>query len=177
MIVEPDPECRSGSGLQEASMFKTFLIACGGFIAGAVLTYLVVVFGTVFMWDMTGVHDQDGGGAMALGLVIGPFLALIGGIVCAALTTRWAVRRNRNAPPQSDQDKARDSVRFFVIGGAILGGIIGHYAAQIGFYFVSPISLDSFWIVQAIIWIPRFATLLGAVGGGLLVWRKMRYSF
>jgi hypothetical protein len=155
-------------------MFKTFLIACGGFIAGAVATYLVVVLGTTLVWDMTGVHDQDGGGAMTLGLVIGPFFALIGGLASAVFSGLWASRRARNRAPQSDNEKARDSVRFFIIGGAIVGGIIGHYAAQIGFYFVSSISLDSFWIVQAIIWLPRFATLLGALAGGFLVRRKMR---
>jgi hypothetical protein len=36
--------------------------------------------------ELLGAHDQDGGGAMAYGLVIGPFAGLVLGTVLAAIT-------------------------------------------------------------------------------------------
>jgi len=72
-----------------------------GFVLATIATYLVVVVGTSIVWDLMGVHDQDGGGAMALGLVIGPVCALIGGMVGAVLLPTWlAGRAQRQKPPQ-----------------------------------------------------------------------------
>lgn len=155
-------------------MFRTFLTACLGFIAGAVITYLVVVVGTTVAWDILDVHDQDGGGAMALGLVIGPFIALFGGIAGAFLLPAWAARRRRNTPPQTDEQRARDTCRFFIIGGAVIGGIVGHQAAQFGFWLIGSISYDSYWKVWAIAWLPTLITALGAIAGGLCVRHMMR---
>jgi hypothetical protein len=70
-----------------------------GFILAAIATYLVVVVGTSIVWDILGVHDQDGGGAMALGLVIGPICALIGGMLGAVLLPMWLAGRKSNDPP------------------------------------------------------------------------------
>ena len=64
-----------------------------GFFLAAIATYLVVVVGTSVVWDIMGVHDQDGGGAMALGLVIGPVCALIGGMVGAVMLPVWLAGR------------------------------------------------------------------------------------
>jgi len=64
-----------------------------GFFVAAFATYLVVVVGTSVVWDIMGVHDQDGGGAMALGLVIGPVCALIGGMVGAVMLPTWLASR------------------------------------------------------------------------------------
>ena len=62
-------------------MFRTFIIAVLAFIVGTIITYLAVVIGVTVLWDVMGVHDQDGGGAMALGLVIAPICAVIGGVI------------------------------------------------------------------------------------------------
>lgn len=154
-------------------MFRTFIIGVIGFIAGAVITYMAVIIGTLLVWQWIGIHDQDGGGHMTLGLVIGPFFALIGGIVGAMLAVHLALRRRSNAPPGAD-DNRRDMRRFFIIGGAVAGGIFGHYAAQFGFWFVSPISFDSYWKVWAISWLPTIASLLSALAGALFVRCAMR---
>jgi hypothetical protein len=69
-------------------VFRSFFISILGFIAGAVVTYLAVVIGTTVVWDLLDVHDQDGGGSMALGFIIGPFFALFGGIVGVFLALR-----------------------------------------------------------------------------------------
>ena len=62
-------------------MFRTFVIVILGFLGFAIVTYLVVVAGVSLLWEIMGVHDQDGGGDMALSRVIGPVVALIGGII------------------------------------------------------------------------------------------------
>ena len=152
----------------------SFVLAVLGFVAGAVVTYFGVVFGTLVVWDWLGVHDQDGGGSMALGLIIAPLCAIVGGIVGAFLLPAGIARRRRDAPPPTDDSRARDRRRFIILGGAILGGIIGHYVAQAGFWFASPIQFDSYWKVWAISWVPTIVTLLGAVAGGLVASGTLR---
>jgi|APLow6443716910_1056828.scaffolds.fasta_scaffold64274_2 hypothetical protein len=71
-----------------------------GFFVTAIATYLVVVVGTSVVWDIMGVHDQDGGGAMALGLVIGPVCALIGGMVGAVMLPVWLESRRAKRQPE-----------------------------------------------------------------------------
>jgi hypothetical protein len=153
-------------------MFRTFIIAVLGFAVGAALTYFVVVFGVLAWWNLLNIHDQDGGGAMALGLVIGPFCAVIGGIVAAFLAAVWDAKRRRNSPPATDEENSRDMRRFSIIGGAIVGGIIGHSVVRFGFWLVSPIQFDRYWKVWMHAWLPTIAILLGVVIGGLLA-RKL----
>lgn len=74
-------------------MFRKFFIPLLGFIAGAVITYLAVVIGTTFLWDILNVHDRDGGDTMALAFMIGPFIALFGGIAGAFWACRLIGRR------------------------------------------------------------------------------------
>lgn len=155
-------------------MFRLFIIGVLGFIAGAVITYLGVVLGVSLAWDLLGVHDQDGGGAMALGLVIGPFFGIIGGILGAFLLPIWIARRTRNAPPPTEDAKARDRRKFLIFGGAILGGILGHYVAELGFWLATPIQFDSFWKVWVISWLPTIVTLLGALSGALAARATLR---
>lgn len=66
-----------------------------GFVAGTVATYAAIMIGYGVYIDLfRGGHDQDGGGAMAMGLIIGPVVALICGIVAAfACGLRAAQRR------------------------------------------------------------------------------------
>src|SRR5688572_29229807 len=96
-----NPPSRPGGGHR----LGTFVLAVLGFIVGAVVTYFAGVFGTLVVWDWLGVHDQDGGGAMALGLVIAPLCAIVGGIVGAFLLPAWIARRSRNAPPPTDDSR------------------------------------------------------------------------
>ena len=74
-------------------MFRKFFIPLLGFIAGTVTTYLAVVIGTTFLWDILNVHDRDGGGTMGLAFVIGPFIALFGGIAGGVWAYRLIGRR------------------------------------------------------------------------------------
>ncbi len=162
------------AGPGEIHILRTFVLAVLGFVAGTVATYFIVLIGGILLWAFLGVHDQDGGGSMALGLIIGPFFALIGGVVGAFLLPAWIARRSRNAPPPTDDSVARDRRRFIIMGGAIVGGIIGYYAAQAGFWLASPIQFDSYWKAWAVSWLPTLVTALGALAGGLVARTVLR---
>jgi cytosine/uracil/thiamine/allantoin permease len=62
---------------------RVFIGCLLGFIAGAIVSYFALMVGYSVYVDLFKVHDQDGGGAMAMGLIIGPLVALICGIVAA----------------------------------------------------------------------------------------------
>ena len=153
-------------------MLRSVIVAILGFIAGAVATYLVVVFGTVLVWDLAGVHDQDGGGAMALGLVVGPAIAMIGGLAAVLALLLWDGKRRRNAPPQTPEARAHDSHRLLIAGGAIAGGIAGYVLAGQLFYYTGLVRLDHLLAVL----LPTILTLLGALAGGWLVRRWLRLA-
>ena len=155
-------------------MFRTFVVVILGFLGFTVVTYLVVVVGVSLLWDIMGVHDQDGGGAMALGLVIGPAVALVGGIIGAVVTYLWYGKRKRTQPPPGPAETRRDTKRFAVLAGALVGGIVGHYVAQFGFWLASPIQFDNYWKAWAVSWLPLLVTLLGATGGGFAVRQWMQ---
>lgn len=74
---------------------RVFLWSALGFIAGTVAAYAAIMVGySVYIELFRGGHDQDGGGAMAVGLIIGPVVALLCGIVAAfACGLRAAQRR------------------------------------------------------------------------------------
>ena len=74
-------------------MFRKIFIQLSCMITGAVITYLVVVIGMTFIWDILNMHDQDGGGTMALAFMIGPFISLFGGIAGGVLAYRLIGRR------------------------------------------------------------------------------------
>jgi hypothetical protein len=155
-------------------MFRTFVVVVFGFLVATVVTYLVVVFGTTVAWELMGVHDQDGGGAMALGLVIGPVIALIGGMIGAIVTSLWYAKRRQTKPPQGPAETRRDSKRFAILASALAGGVFGYYVAQFGFWLASPIQFDSYWKAWAVSWLPTLLTLLGACVGGLAMRQWMR---
>ena len=157
-------------------MFRIFVIAVLGFIVGAIVTYLAVVIGVTTVWELLGKHDQDGGGAMALGLVVGPFCAVIGGIFFAGLVPTLVARRRGHTGPQTAEEKSRDLRRFCIVGGAVVGGYIGYNIVHFVFWMLRPISIDSYWIVLVLSWAPTIVMALAAIAGGLIVRRLTRVS-
>lgn len=148
-------------------MFRTFIIVLLAFAFGAVATYIVVVGGTVVAWDLMGVHDHDGGGAMAMGLVVGPICAVVGGVLAAFLVLLKRAGR-RNQQPQPEAEKSRDRRRLLVLAAAAIGGLVGHKVTQAIFWIVAPLSYDSWWKVQVIVWTPTIMMVLCALGAGYL---------
>ena len=70
-----------------------FIWSVLGFIAGTIISYIAIMVGYSVYVDLFRVHDQDGGGAMAVGLVIGPVVALLFGIVAAVFCGARAAQR------------------------------------------------------------------------------------
>jgi hypothetical protein len=72
---------------------RVFVGSVLGFIAGAVASYIALMVGYSVYIDLFKIHDHDGGGAMAIGLVIGPVVALLCGIVTAVVFGMWVAQR------------------------------------------------------------------------------------
>lgn len=72
---------------------RIFLWSVLGLIAGTIAGYVALMVGYSVYIDLFNVHDQDGGGAMAMGLIIGPIVGLFCGIVAAIVCGAWAARR------------------------------------------------------------------------------------
>lgn len=143
-------------------MFRIFVIAAIGFVAAAVASYAAVLFGTLAIWRALGVTDHDGGGTMALGLVIAPLCALAGGAIGAIAGVVFAGKLPKAASSGPD-----DIRRFLILGGVIAGGVAGYLISKFGFWLASPIRYDSLWKVHAHAWLPTIALITGALAGGI----------
>lgn len=71
-------------------MLGRIFVAAISFLVAATFAYLAVIVGIAIIWDLMGVVDRDGGGAMAIAFFFAPIAALIGGIfgARAALSPR-----------------------------------------------------------------------------------------
>ncbi len=78
---------------------RTFLRVILAFLAGTIVTYVVVVAGSFWYIDANHILDRDGGMSMGIVFLIGPATGLIGGLVCAITVPIWLGRRDRNAGP------------------------------------------------------------------------------
>jgi hypothetical protein len=161
-------------GAEGTRMLRGLAFAVGGFGLAAVLTYALLVFGTLLVWQVTDVHDQDGGGAMMLGLVVGPVAAVIGGAVGAVLALIWARSGGADAPPGSEAGKSRDRRLLAIIAGAVAGGIAGHLLARLGFWIAAFLGLYGYGMMRAHTWVPSVMILFGAVAGALFLRRRGR---
>ena len=65
---------------------RTLGLTVLAFAVGAMAGYFLAMSVYIIETELLGAHDQDGGGAMAYGLVIGPFAGLVLGTVLAAIT-------------------------------------------------------------------------------------------
>lgn len=73
---------------------RVFIASILGFIGGTIVSYIVLMVGYSVYADLFKVHDQDGGGAMAMGLIIGPVVALPCGIIAALICGARAAPRS-----------------------------------------------------------------------------------
>ena len=115
------------------------------------------------------VHDQDGGGYMAVGYVIAPAAALIAGIIGAAI----AAYKMSAKPVRSKGEQAvRDRRALLHIGLAVIGFIVGWKAANYAQYFLSAVWQDH--IVFAIMYgTSRFVIPVAFAGAGFLLARNL----
>ena len=65
---------------------RTLGLTVLAFAVGAMAGYFLAMSVYIIQTELLGAHDQDGGGAMAYGLVIGPFAGLVVGTLAGAVT-------------------------------------------------------------------------------------------
>lgn len=73
-------------------VMRVFFWSVAGFIAGTIASYIAIMVGYSVYGGLFKIHDHDGGGAMAMGLIIGPVFALLCGIVSAVICGVRAAR-------------------------------------------------------------------------------------
>jgi hypothetical protein len=148
-------------------MPRRLVTAAGAFVGGAVATYAVVLVGTVTAWDLLGIVDRDGGGTMGLAFVIGPTIAMLGGIAAAVVAMLRA--RQPHAPePGAPPAGGRGGSRFAVLAGALAGGLTGHVLTRIVLWLAAPTTYDALWQASVHAWSPTVMTCAGAIAGAAL---------
>lgn len=75
---------------------RAVLMAILGFVVGAVGAVFLLFFGYIVFTLVTGFEDFEGATSMGLATFVAPVVALLGGIVCAALLVQ--VSRPRRKP-------------------------------------------------------------------------------
>ena len=138
-------------------------------LVSAILGYVVVAFSIFAAWDLMNVHDQDGGGHMAVGFVIAPAAALIAGIIGAAI----AALKMSGKPLRAKGEQATKDRRVLLhIGLAVIGLIVGWKASNYAQYFLSYVWQDH--IVFAIMYATsRYVIPVVFAGAGLLLARYL----
>lgn len=71
---------------------RVFLLSLLGFVLGTVASYFAIMIAYSVYVDVLRIHDQDGGGAMTMGLLVAPVLAFLCGGVTAILSGIVAAR-------------------------------------------------------------------------------------
>lgn len=66
-------------------------LALIGFLAGAALCYVTLLWGYSVWADLSGTYGGDGGFGLGFGLIIAPVISLVAGIAAAI----WFARRGR----------------------------------------------------------------------------------
>lgn len=110
------------------------LILVAAFLVSAVLGYVGVALVVFTLWELTGVHDQDGAGAMAVGFFIAPMGALVTAILGTVFAARKLSKRASLTTLSKSEADRKVLVRF---GLAILGFVIGWETANDVRYFLS----------------------------------------
>lgn len=99
---------------------KIILHSIVAFIIGAIATYIVVVGAFMAYVEIFKVVDRDGGMSMGAFLVLGPFCALVGGVITAIVTAMRTLRSNAPAASVANGSQARQSPRFYLIATGLL---------------------------------------------------------
>lgn len=144
-------------------MTRPLLSVIGAFIATAVLAYLVVFFGTVAFWQLTGATDRDGGHGMGLAFGVAPLVALLAGTVGAIVAGARVRRRAQGVAAGAPADA--HARRASPVAGAMVGALAGFLPARLAIWLVlGRGEYDALWKALAHAWSP---VLLGLVGAGV----------
>lgn len=152
-------------------MYRSFILSLAAFILGAAAVYVLILFGVTVYWSLTGVHDRDGGGAMALGFIIGPAIALPAGLMIGVATWMALRRRAQRTGPASAETMRSDRRKFLIFGAAVIGWFAGYYLTRSAFWFANPMTFDTWWKVSIAAWLPDIGGVIGAFLGGFIAAR------
>ncbi len=151
-------------------MFRVFLKALVAFLGCALAAYLVVLFGTLGVWEMFDVVDRDGGGGMAVAFGIAPLVAVIAGIVGGLVA--WVRAQRTHLASHADPLSPPGSTAAFGPGvGAIIGALALYLPTRAVIWVVlGRNEYDALWKALAHAWTP---TVL-AMGGAAVGWQLTR---
>jgi len=146
------------------------LAAILAFIAGLVLTYVVVVGAALGYMSINEVLDRDGGMSMAIVFMLGPFCALVGALTATIVTV---LRMNRRARGVALGDMPPPKPRPLPVrlAGALLVAVLTYFVAWAVLWLIGPLRFSSYWAALAVSLLPIG---LGLVVGALLAWRSLR---
>ena len=99
-------------------------------IGSAVAGYIGVALAFFTAWEVMGITDRDGGGAMAVGFVFAPIGAVVCGLIGSVIAFRALRRRRILASAAQSEVAVAESALLLRLGAALLGCIIGWVAAN-----------------------------------------------
>ena len=113
------------------STARIALFALVALVAGVIAGYILVSMVIFGAWALMGVHDRDGGGAMAVGFVIAPAGAVVFGLASAIATVVILSKRRATAPAPEPESAARDTRLFIRVTCAVAGFALGWLVADL----------------------------------------------
>lgn len=144
-------------------MFRNFGKMLATFVMWTVAAYVLVLFGTLAVWDLLGITDHDGGGAMGMAFIVAPSIALLAGVGGALWSTRRRLARK--------EDGEADVTPLSPAACALIGALVAYVPTRLAiFLFLGVNSYDSFWKAMAHAWTPELLAIAGAIVG----WRRGR---
>jgi hypothetical protein len=93
-----------------------FLRSIVAFVIGAIATYIVIIGVFMAYVEIFKVVDRDGGMSMAAFLVLGPFCALVVGVVAAIVTAMRTRRSTALAEPAAPIANGSSPLRLVITG-------------------------------------------------------------
>lgn len=141
------------------------------FLAGLVVSYLVIVMVGILYMDVAGIVDRDGGGTMGLAFTLGPIGAPIGGTAAAIFTYAYTRRHPRAAEDDgAHQTPAARQKRIVLV--ALIAGLAAYLAASFGVWLQSGASYESYWTALLVGWSPILVGLVAAALAGWIAARR-----
>lgn len=125
------------------ALARIVLLTILALIGSAVAGYILVALAFFGSWALMGIHDRDGGGAMAVGFVFAPIGAVIFGLIGAILAFTMLRRRRLAAPAAPAEAAIAESALLLSLGAAMVGLLLGWQASDWLRYALHSLSRDN----------------------------------
>jgi hypothetical protein len=142
------------------------------FAATFVATFAVVFFGTITYWDLAGIHDRDGGGAMGLFFVISPAIATLAAVIAAIVTAVRMNGRNADVAAGKRPPVQRWPLRVRAVVAAVAWAAAVYGAFAFVYWLMEPMYFASYAIAIVVAWLPIVAALAAAALAAVFVLRR-----